>query len=346
MESNDRNEELLHANIEAFAAALDAGHITLDGPEQLTSLLVVLDGSEQDVTSLALARELMLEREIPLTLTCGILKGGEEAEAQRIEAARATLEEDGLQAEAVLARNAENYDRILEVLRLCPTAWLILPCPFGHEFGELSHTTLGTTVEVCLIKALSPTLLVRGPLGDAAREPVERPELVLRDDFDQAAARAAEVALGLLEHRGAIVGRLTVTFIQPPGQLDEDLCEADIEEAIAAGYDLPVEQLMPLLGKGLSSLLHRLSVLREQHAGLELETRLVRQGGEIVDEDIERGRLHILPLHAEASAVPALIHEFVLTSTDAVLVVPRKLVEPDEHPAPPGKPASSDAKQS
>lgn len=327
MESNDRNDALVRANMESFAAALDAGRARVDGPDEIRSLVAVLDGTDQDRTTLALVTELAHTRELDITLTCGVLRGDDAAtaEEERILEARDALARDGLTAHTVLAVQDESHERILTVLRDRSEAWLLLPSPFGHAFDELSHTTLSTTVEVCLTQGGTPTLLVRGPLGDAAGEPIARPHLIVHE-FDRASARAARTALGLLGTAERLAGQLTVTFVYGGAE------DPDVDDAVAEGFGLMDSTLMPLLSRGLSALLHRLDLLRAQHDGLEVMTRLVHPGGELIDEDVERGHLHVVPLRATASGVPESVHHFVLTTSDPVLVVPAEALEeaPDD----------------
>ncbi|MCA8971182.1 MAG: hypothetical protein KDC95_15430 [Planctomycetes bacterium] len=315
MEANDRNDALVHANIERFQAALTAGLSKIDGPETLDSLIIVLDGSDQDETTLAIVRELSLERSLRLVLTCGLQAGDSDAEDELVLGAQRTLEADGLHAEVLLSGSAENHERIRSIRTQHRAAWLVMPSPFGHDYADLGAKSLGTAVEVTLTESEVPTILVRGPLGDVASEPLSRPHLIVRET-SPATARAARVALAMLTHRETIAGTLTVTFVYG-GRPDPD-----VDDAVARGFGVEPQVLMPLLSHGLSGILHRLDVLSQMHLGLKLELRLVQPGGEAIDEDVEHGRLHILPRQGDRAHVDDSVQDFVLGCSDPVVVVP------------------------
>ena len=317
MEDKDRNDELVHANVERFQAALEAGLARVEGTEHLKSLVAVLDGSDQDGSTLALVRELAIPRKLAVVLTCGHLEAGPEAEDRIVLDAQQSLAADGLDATVLLSSSAENHLRLRAVRTAHPDACFLLPSPFGHDYVDLAQKSLGTAVEVALAESTAPTLVVRGPIGAIAAEPLSRSHVVLRESH-RASARAVSVALGLLEEHEVIAGTLSMSFVHdgPASPL--------VDEVRAIGFGANVETLLPLLPHGLSALLRQVASMSEQHGGLRLDLRLVLPGEEAIDEDFERGRLHILPRKPGSPHVDAAIQDFVLGSSDPVLVVPAR----------------------
>lgn len=313
MEAKDRNDELVHANVEAFAAALGAGRARIDGPEFPERVHAILDASDQDDATIALLAEIACPR---TALVCAALEGGSATEEELLRRRQAELVDAGVPCELLRPATSDNLERVRAAE--AGGAWTLIPCPFAHDFGELADTTLGTAVEVALTAARDPVLIVRGRLGAAAGEPLTRPHLVLRS-FDHASARATRIALGLLARSAdaAIRGRLSLSFVH------EGEVAGDAADAIEAGFEVDSELLLPLLGHGLSALLHRLEEMKDRPGvALELETRLVTPSGAWIDQAAEFGRLHVLPMRALQHGVSDVVHDFVLSSPDPVLAVP------------------------
>lgn len=313
MEPKDRNDELVHANVEAFANALGAGRARVDRPDFPSAIHAILDASDQDDATIALLAELGCPR---TALVCAALPDGAAAEEEILRHRYAELEARGLDCTLIRPATNDNLERVHAAE--ARDAWFLIPCPFAHDFDELAHKTLGTAVEVALTDAVDPVLIVRGMLGAAAAEPLQRPHLVARS-FDHASARAARIALGLLAGSPgkAIRGTLSMSFVhegEPAG---------DAADAIDAGFEIAPETLLPLLGHGLSALLHRLDEMRHAEGNdFDLELRLVTAAGAMIDEANEFGRLHIVPMRSSKTGVPDAIHDFVLSCEDPVLVVP------------------------
>ncbi len=327
MESNDRNDRLIHDNVERFAAALQAGRAKVGDPMWPQVWVAVLDGSNQDATTCAILTRLAEAHRARVFVTAGVLaEDANRREDIAIDAALLVLSKSGIRAEGVMSQRAESHERILQVLEDRKADLCLLPCPFAHDLGDLGESTLGTVVEVCLARSRTPVLIVRGPLSEDVNA-LDRPHLILERP-DRAATHAIRLALGRLQASTAsepakadrteplvLAGTLGITFIYHGAE------DSDVDDAMALGYRVAPADLIPLLSKGLSGYLHHLLGLREQHPGLSLEARLVHPDGELVDEAEERNRLHIVPMEPVERGVPELVQRFVLSTLDPVLVV-------------------------
>ena len=304
MESSERTDRMLHANVEAFEAALAAGRARLDRPEWPRAALLVLDGSEQDATGRAVIQALGPRVE-KLTVTVGAIDDDEGVLGEHASA----LVESGIDCDAVVHGARESHERILAVLQSCGAGLCILPSPFHHDLGELAQTTLGTVVEVVLERAPCPTLITRGPIESGN---VLRPHLILADP-SPGSASATRHALGLLANGDALAGTLAVTFVYG-GRPDPD-----VDEAFETGWAISADALGPLLSKGLSGFLHKLGEIRAKHESLDLEVRLVPRDGNVIDD--RAARLHVLAIGEAAHGVSELVHEAVLSTLDPLLVI-------------------------
>lgn len=313
MESRDRTDRMLHANVEAFEAALAAGREKVVTPQWPKSCLAVLDGSNQDTTTLSLTASLATRHATNILITAGRFGADRAADEEAaIDQAISLLAGQGVAAEGVLSDLAESHDRILAVIDKRASEICLLPCPFSHDLDALARTTLGTVVEVCLARARVPVVIVRGPFE--ADTLLTRPHLVIRD-ADAVSAQATRLGLGLLTTGESPAGRLRISFVYAgePG--------SDIDEAVAKGFRAAPGELIPLLSKGRSSFLHRLMLLRDASPGLHLETRLVQSDDQLIGQAAGGGQLHILPMPREAHGVSELVHEFVLSTLDPVMVL-------------------------
>ncbi|MEZ6196250.1 MAG: hypothetical protein R3F20_11080 [Planctomycetota bacterium] len=138
----DRQESRdVDSSLGRFEAALKAKPQEIAIPS-LRRILAVRDGSDQDDVVLGLA----------------------EAAARRCGGAVATLDQpqgtrdpNGATAAILTAREREAADLV------------VVPAPFGDDYGRLREESLGVTVDMLLAECPAPVLIARAPVADADR---------------------------------------------------------------------------------------------------------------------------------------------------------------------------------
>ena len=158
----DFNPSDLDQSMSTFEAAVSAEDIRIP-PVRLSNLLMAIDGSNQDPTTIRLARNLAS------TYNAGMhfaLAGGEHSRLDP------SLAPPG--ASLVTGRGGSPAMRILDAARIASADLVVTCAPFMEDYDELGTATLGTIVDVVLNKREHPVLVTRRPLGDAADTAMNR----------------------------------------------------------------------------------------------------------------------------------------------------------------------------
>lgn len=124
--------ENFNEDVGMFEAATHSSQVNLTIPV-LKSIFVVQDGSQQDPTAMGFA-EVIASR-------CG-----------------ASLE---------VISDVENADQILARIGGSSDHMMVLPVPFGQDYDELAHDSLGAVVDQVLLKSGGPVLCIREPQDPA-----------------------------------------------------------------------------------------------------------------------------------------------------------------------------------
>lgn len=173
--------ENFNEDVGMFEAAAHPTRVKLTVPV-LKSILVVQDGSSQDATAMGFA----------------------EAIASRCGAALEVLSD------------AENAEQILARAGRSSTQMVVLPVPFGQNYDELAHDSLGAVVDQLLLKSGGPVLCIREPQDPAQIQQALHDVIVPIVTSDELASKAVSWGF-LLTPSG---GRLDLVAIADRSDLE------------------------------------------------------------------------------------------------------------------------------
>ena len=186
-------------------------------PIKPSRILVVLDGSEQDATSLA-AASTMRQRFNVETL---VLDARDSIDSDRGDNGAtndsiAHLREDLAIAGAgqvtggrpIARAEGDSYDAILSAVKQHDVDLLIVPCPFGRSFEKIGTDSAGTVIDVLLSKCPKPMLVTRRA-DQLAESCLKSIRFIVSSECDLE-HRAAAWAFGLIESGGSITLNLVV----------------------------------------------------------------------------------------------------------------------------------------
>lgn len=160
------NLDNLKESMLRFEAAMKSEKVRLEVPEP-RSILLALDGSNQDGAAEGLAAALAERGSIPLHLTYAY-EGASDAtkDAYLTERAR-TLTERGV---AVSHSKVEgrSYEQILEVAKAQASDLIVVCAPYLEDIGELGAESVGTNLDLLMSRSPVPLLVVRQPKEDPA----------------------------------------------------------------------------------------------------------------------------------------------------------------------------------
>ncbi len=158
------------------------GEVAPIAPRAPRQVLLALDGSTQDATSIEIT--VTLVNRYPCQVSILAACAGAESVA---EAARARLSGSAI----VAAVGPEDpFDPILEAAAKHESDLVIAPCPFGRDFEMIGPDSAGTVVDVLLARLNRPILVVREPHEIA--QPAFH-HIALRSIGENEAAQAAAV---------------------------------------------------------------------------------------------------------------------------------------------------------
>jgi len=161
-------------------------------PRQPGHVLVVLDGSTQDGTSIGIARELKARFGSRLS----VLDAREADQGNEVAEGVAA----GLEAETLPRGRGESFDQILAAIDACGCDLCVLPCPYGRDLTSLGADSAGTVIDVLLARSPVPLLVTRKPFSIEDR-PFRDVVLMLIGE-NETAEHAAQWAAGLVAASG------------------------------------------------------------------------------------------------------------------------------------------------
>lgn len=163
-------------------------------PRSPQRILLVLDGSPQDDTSVDLARRLTQQHDARLAVLDAREFGEEASLAPRVA--------EQLGADCCSRRTGSAFEQILAEAAQRGSDLIIVPCPFGRELADVGPDSAGTVIDVLLARSPVPLLVVRRPFP--VSEPLFPEILLLLSRENNAASLAGGWALGLIAARGRI----------------------------------------------------------------------------------------------------------------------------------------------
>lgn len=268
-------------------------------------VLLVLDGSDQDSSGVAVARY-MVDR---LQATLLVLDAREDAQDDL-----APLVARDLEAEALPRGRGTAFEQILEALETSGCDLVVVPSPFGRDLESVGADSTGTVVDVLLARSPVPVLVIRGPFPTEARM-FRRARLAVEGE-DAAARAAAAATLGLLAEGSDLL--LVVV-------LDEEFYEnlLEIMEILDPEADLRPDAVSDALAKAHMRL-HRSLQKATEDLGLAYRLRIDRGEDKLAAElaRLSPETLLVLPLDRNHPHAQARVADGIRRSSCLVLAVP------------------------
>lgn len=298
-------ERDVEASMSLFQRA-HIGEVAAVEPRRPRHVLLVLDGSTQDATSVRFARHLH-ER---LKTQCTVVDARPEVADNRL------VEQSAKQlgANVVEKQTGESFDQVLAATKDRECDLIILPCPYGRDLESVGPDSVGTVIDVLLTRSPVPLLVVRQPVpeGDVLFDGL----VMALIGENEAAHSAAEWAVGLRE----ATGRLQLLLM-----LETEFYEnvRDVLGAVAPDQQIDSESLGDALVKANVRLHRALQKAADAH-GFDYALTLRRQGESSPDPLQPAGGrpLIVIPLERGDFASEGYVHDRIRRSHNALLIVP------------------------
>ena len=123
-------------------------------PIKPSRVMLVLDGSPQDDTSIAAANHLRDSCNVET-----VVLDARDGETEQDFAVARSTEVAG--ARPIKRGEGDSYEAILEAITTHSVDLLILPCPFGRSFEHVGTDSAGTVIDVLLSRCPCPMLVIR-----------------------------------------------------------------------------------------------------------------------------------------------------------------------------------------
>ncbi|TWU61643.1 universal stress protein [Crateriforma conspicua] len=292
-------------------------------PVRPARILLALDGSPQDATSIAAAqylREQVNVETLILDLREFLRSDTPDSSADppvRIE----EMVKQISGARPIQSTGDEPYERILQATKDHQLDMLIVPSPFGRSFDKIGVDSIGTVLDVLLARCSVPTLVIRRD-DQRLDECVGRIALVVGSECD-IESRAAAWCFGL----AGPSAQVTLNLVLEKEQF-ENL--RSIIQAMDPEGTLSEQQVSDALAKSHHAL-HG-SMLKTATAR-KLAYRLVPQAGEVappnpLNDTVKQ--LLVMPLEVDDRFGQGFAQDRIRRSPHPVLVVPSHVVDDDE----------------
>lgn len=209
-------------------------------PIKPARVLVVLDGSLQDETSLDAAAHLR-ERFNTETL---VLDARDKTDDDRTDLAIESAAKV-VGSRPIKRSDGDSYEAILAAVATHTVDLTILPCPYGRSFEKVGSQSAGTVIDVMLTQCPCPMLIIRRD-DQKLGECVQSVRLVLSGECD-VEQRAAGWAFGLAGDAASVTLNLVIEKEQYENM-------RAIIEAMQPGSSLSTEQFTDAMTKTHQSL--------------------------------------------------------------------------------------------
>jgi len=309
-ESNDLDREV-DASMRMFEKSQVGPAATLS-PVRPSRVLVALDGSPQDETSVDAAKYLR-ERFNTETLVLDARDG--ESPEGNLAADRATAISG---ARPIERKEEDSYDSILAALKQHDVDLLVVPCPFGRPLESVGPDSAGTVMDVLLARCPKAILVIRRD-DQRLEECVNQVSMIVGDECEME-QRAASWALGLASAKAEITLNLVIEQEQ-----FENI--RSILEALDPETKLEPEQFSEALAKSHQTL-H--GSMAKTAAAMGLSYRLRPIAGEIAPPNPLRESskmLLVVPLEVDDRFEQGFAQDRIRRSPHPVLVVPGHVSE-------------------
>ncbi|EMI57796.1 hypothetical protein [Rhodopirellula sallentina] len=289
-------------------------------PTRPARVLLVLDGSDQDPTSIASALHL---RETcnteTLVLDAREVPAGDSPEDNTESSTPSPATELATNtagkitgSRAISRPPGESFEAILDSLKTHDVNLVIVPSPFGRSFEKVGADSVGTTIDVLLSRCAVPFLVIRHPeqtLADCS----QRVSVLVGSECD-VENRAAAWAFGLARPGGEVSLNLVV-------EKEHFENVRAILESVDPGKQFNVDMLADVLAKTHQNL-HAAMVKTAEDLGVRYH--LMPQPGETAPpnplSDTHKQML-VLPLEVDDRFTQGFVIDRIRRSPHPVLVV-------------------------
>lgn len=186
-------DEDLRRSIDMFERS-KVGKVATVEPRRPSRLLLVLDASLQDETSIGLAKGLGKRFRCPLEVIDAREHIGDNSLAERIAGS--------LDAHPIEKQSGDSYEQILSAIDSSGCDLVIVPCPYGRDLEKVGSDSTGTVIDVLLARSSVPLLIVRRPYP-LEKVPFENVVMLLIGE-NETAPLAAEWATGMVAPDGRV----------------------------------------------------------------------------------------------------------------------------------------------
>ncbi|MEO1614776.1 MAG: universal stress protein [Planctomycetota bacterium] len=284
-------------------------------PIRPARVLVALDGSTQDATSIAAAKSLRERFNVESLLLDA--RQGEAAESGDDLTTPIVNEVSG--ARPIERESGDSYEMILSALQKHQVDLLIVPCPFQRDFDNVGTDSAGTVIDVLLSRCPVPLLVIRRP-DQSIQDCCQTVSVVLGAECD-AENKAAAWAFGLSADHGTVTLNLVVEKEQY-----ENI--RSIVEAVSGPGSLDADAFTEALTKTHQSL-HGAMAKTATELGKSYHLR--PQAGEIAPPNPLHSQdkvLLVLPLEVDDRFGQGFAQDKIRRSPHPVLVVPSHVPSP------------------
>lgn len=283
-------------------------------PIRPSRILLVLDGSEQDDTSIASAVYLQKTHNTE-TL---ILDARERAETQSgAVAGKSKLATDTVSeisnSRAIERARGEAFDAILAAIKQHQFNLVVLPCPFGRAFETVGQDSAGTVMDVMLSRCSIPILITRR--ADQSLQQCVHRVCVLSSGECDVETRAAGWAFGIAAPKAEVSLNLVV-------EKEHFENVRAIVEALRPGETFNEAILSDMLTQTHQSLHAAMNVTANQ---LGVKYHLIPQAGQTAPPNPlsdPTQQLLVLPLEVDDRFTQGFVQDRIRRSPHPVLVVP------------------------
>ena len=279
-------------------------------PIEPSRVLLVLDGSTQDPTSVA-ATQYLRERFSVETLVLDARETASEGQQREEISDQVVASIPG--SRPIVRGEGDSYDTIIESLKAHDIDLVIVPCPFGRDFEKVGTDSAGTVIDVLLSRCPKPMLVIRRD-DQPLQECLSQVSVVIGSECD-VESKAAAWAFGLSGDPSTVSLNLVIEKEQY-----ENI--RSIVEALSDSTALDVESFAEALAKT-----HRAIHASMAKTATELgrEYHLRPQAGEVAPpnplKNKER-RLLVMPLEVDDRFTQGFVQDRIRRSPHPVLVIP------------------------
>jgi hypothetical protein len=279
-------------------------------PIRPSRILLVLDGSEQDITSVAAANHLRSGYNTE-TLVLDARDLTSVVDSGRSELATETARSVS-GSRAIVRPPGEAFEAILQALKTHDVDLMVVPCPFGRPFDKVGTDSVGTVIDILLSRCPVPFLVIRHP-GQTLAECVGRVCMMVGSECD-VESRAAAWAFGL----AAPGGEVSLDLVVEKEHFEN---VRSIMETVDPGITFDVSMLSDALASTHQNLHAAMNATARE---LKLRYHLAPHSGELAPPQRLTNAAHqllVMPIEVDDRFTQGFVIDHIRHSPHPVLVV-------------------------